>query len=194
MNHGTKVHAEIDLPCKEEPIKASFMGLDGKIITVGGVMDGFDSDKNIIYELKTANHIEDRYLSKPKPEHVYQVEIYKFLHHLLGREVNKAKFWYMSNNDWKSFEINLNLMTEKDVERDYQFYKFCVDNRVEGPRPEAMKWACSYCDYWRFCPYSRNVFKSQGIRPDKILKPACRECDKIVDVSTALKELPRRII
>jgi hypothetical protein len=190
MIRGTIVHAGIQLPDKERIIKAEFDGRDGRYV-VGGVMDGYDESDETVWEVKTSSWLPE----KPKDEHIYQTMIYKFMGSIVGFEVKKVKFIYCSDKTWKVFEVwDVPLIKPDELENDIKLYWMCRDTRMDGPKPDAMKWVCAYCDFWRYCPYSRMTFKRAHSRVEKINKPSCRIEDNVVDVETALKETPRRVI
>jgi len=193
MNRGTILHDGISLPSKELPIKASIERKRGGLFTVGGVMDGYDEIVGKIFEIKTIGMFDDRF-ELPKLEHIYQTRIYKFLAECLGKKAKSAVFFYVSSNDWKKFEIELEPLTKDEVETDYEFYCFCKESPNKGPKPEAALWVCNYCDFWRYCKYSRANFKINGTQLHKISKPSCQECDNVVGISEALEEKPRRVL
>lgn len=190
MNRGSMIHEGIkNIPGKEHPIKSSFVDKEGIMYTVGGVMDGVDFDNHTIYEIKTTTEFSKEL---PKKEHLYQTRIYQFLAHIQGKELNQVIFYYVTNTDWKRIVQPIQLFTHDEMINDVKWYRFCKENPVEGPRPEG-RWFCASCDYWRFCKYSRNMFKMNKTRAEKISLPSCRECDKVVTVERALVETPKRV-
>lgn len=111
-------------------------------IGFSGRIDSWDKKNGIIYEFKTISVLE--YVrSKPKPEHVAQLNMYL---HATG--VSRGVIVYFTKNDvdvlehWVDYSPELYLRTLKDFKK---VYKYLLKNQEPKPNTCVTPWSCSYC-------------------------------------------------
>ena len=105
-------------------------------------------DEYYLLEIKTAEHQSFQRLSKPKDNHIDQVNCYCSL---LG--LNKVLFLYQdrSYGEIKVFEYKVTTPTKNEVFKKINKILDCVENSIAPPRLPKGDWWCNTCVYKKRC-------------------------------------------
>lgn len=156
---GKKWHVKALCYCRYKVLNEPYEVVASKPIVMIGQIVHYAVERLCQYEAKTYfkkildyevygtpdlvlgnNVVEVKYTmyppENPRPHDVLQLKLYLWL---LDKEI--GYLWYLSNNEFKEFEV-INTLSDDDVV-----------SLIEKPKYPFWEWECKYCSLVNECPY-----------------------------------------
>lgn len=147
MEVGTHIHHMVQEWLSEhegfEPeIKARF-----KELHISGSTDGVFRKEDWVLEIKSMGNASFNSLTKPKPEHIWQVHIYMWCF-----DIPRAQLMYINRDNGKRrlFKVRFTNTIWDQIAEVISYVEECVEKN-EPPPHEASKYTCNMCKFKSIC-------------------------------------------